>query len=109
SRFFIFRRGDESRYFLGSADLLPRNLDHRIEVIAPVESRPLHAELDAAFHALLADNAQAWELQPDGRWQRIQPSKNEKKRTAQDRLMRRARSRAGADLHVPLNEPGRRR
>ena len=94
SRFFIFRRGDKSRYFLGSADLLPRNLDHRIEVVAPVEGRPLHAELDAAFDALLADNAQAWELQPDGSWLRIRPAKGEKRKTAQDRLMSRARSRA---------------
>ena len=94
SRFFIFRRGDESRHFLGSADLLPRNLDHRIEVVAPVEGRPLHAELDAAFDALLADNAQAWELQPDGSWLRIRPAKGEKRKTAHDRLMSRARSRA---------------
>jgi polyphosphate kinase len=94
SRFFIFRRGDEARYFLGSADLLPRNLDHRIEVVAPVEDRPLRAELDAAFDALRADNAQAWELQPDGTWLRVLSAKGDKRKTAQDRLMGRARSRA---------------
>ena len=90
----MFRRGEEARYFLGSADLLPRNLDHRIEVVAPVEPRVLHAELDAAFAALLADNAQAWELQPDGSWLRVRPPKGDKKETAQDRLISRARSRA---------------
>jgi polyphosphate kinase len=94
SRFFVFEHGEESRYFLGSSDLLPRNLDHRIEVVAPVESRPLQAELDAIFDALLQDNAQAWELQPDGAWHRLQPPKGQRRRTAQGQLMSRARSRA---------------
>jgi polyphosphate kinase len=94
SRFLIFQRGDESRYLLGSADLMPRNLDHRIEVVAPVEARPLQAELDAIFGALLADTAQAWELRSDGSWLRIRPSKGEERRSAQDKLMSRARSRA---------------
>jgi polyphosphate kinase len=94
SRFFIFERGDESRYFLGSADLLPRNLDHRIEVVAPLEARPLQAELDAIFDALLADNALAWELRSDGSWLRIRAPKGERRRTAQGQLMSRARSRA---------------
>jgi polyphosphate kinase len=67
SRFLIFRRGEESRYLLGSADLLPRNLDHRIEVVAPIDARLLQAELDAVFDALIKDNAQARELDAEGR------------------------------------------
>src|SRR5512133_2548461 len=93
SRFFVFQRGDESRYFLGSADLLPRNLDHRIEVVAPVEAQSLRAELDTIFDALLADNAQAWELRPDGSWSRVKPPKGKARTSAQEKLMRRARSR----------------
>jgi polyphosphate kinase len=94
SRFLIFRCGDQARYLLGSADLLPRNLDHRIEVVTPIEARPLQAELDAVFDALLADNAQAWELRSDGSWLRVRPPKAEKRRSAQSQLMTRARSRA---------------
>jgi polyphosphate kinase len=94
SRFLIFQRGDEARYLVGSADLLPRNLDHRIEVVAPIEARTLQAELDAIFDALLADTAQAWELGPDGSWLRIGPPKGERRRSAQGQLMSRARSRA---------------
>jgi polyphosphate kinase len=94
SRFFVFKRGAESRYFLGSADLLPRNLDHRIEVLAPIEARPLQVELDAAFDALLLDNEQAWELQSDGSWPRVRPAKGEPSQSAHSQLMRRARSRA---------------
>jgi len=94
SRFLVFRRGDECRYLLGSADLLPRNLDHRIEVVAPIESRTLQGELDAIFEALLEDNTQAWELGPDGCWLRILPPGGKRPRTAQSHLMTRARSRA---------------
>ena len=84
----------QSRYLLGSADLMPRNLDHRIEVVTPVEARPLQAKLDAMFDALLADNAQAWELRPDGSWVRVQPPEPKQRRTAQGELMRKARSSA---------------
>jgi polyphosphate kinase len=94
SRFFIFQRGDEARYLLGSADLLPRNLDQRIEVVAPIEARALQAELDAIFDALLADTAQAWELASDGSWLRIGPPKGEPRQSAQTQLMSRARKRA---------------
>jgi polyphosphate kinase len=94
SRFFIFRRGKDARHFLGSADLLPRNLDHRIEVVAPIEAPKLRHELDAIFDALLADNTQAWDLGDDGAWVRAKPPKGEQSRTAQIELMARARSRA---------------
>ena len=93
SRFLIFRRGDERRYLLGSADLLPRNLDHRIEVVAPIETRPLQAELDAIFDALIKDNTQAWELGSDGSWLRIRPGAGKRRRRAQSDLMSRACSR----------------
>jgi len=94
SRFLIFQRGDESRYFLGSADLLPRNLDHRIEVVTPIEARPLQAELDAIFDALLKDNTHAWQLGPDGVWLRITPADGKRPRTAQGLLMSRATRRS---------------
>jgi polyphosphate kinase len=94
SRFFVFRAGGESHYFLGSADLLPRNLDHRIEVVVPIESRPLQGELDAVFDALTTDNSQSWELSEDGSWRRLKTAKGERRRTAQGQLMGRARSRA---------------
>ncbi len=94
SRFFVFEADSSRRYFLGSADLLTRNLDHRIEVVVPVEARSLQSELDAAFDALLADNVQAWELQSDASWTRVTPKKGERRRPAHTVLMNRARARA---------------
>ena len=94
SRFFIFEADGETRYFLGSADLLPRNLDHRIEILAPVDSRAIQAELESIFAALQTDNVQAWELDSEGRWTRCVPKKDERRRAAQSVLLTRARARA---------------
>jgi polyphosphate kinase len=66
SRLFYFANGAEERYFLGSADWMPRNLDRRVEAITPVEDRTLHARLQSLLETCLADNRQAWELRSDG-------------------------------------------
>jgi len=93
SRLAIFETGKASTYLLGSADLMPRNLDHRVEVLAPVQDGRAQQRLAAAFDALLADNSQAWALQADGNWQRLKPGKSERARPAHDVLMRSARAR----------------
>jgi polyphosphate kinase len=69
SRVFLFEAGERSSAYLGSADLMPRNLDHRIEVVVPVEDRRARAQLEVVFDVLLADET-AWILGPDGVWQR---------------------------------------
>jgi polyphosphate kinase len=89
SRVYCFEAGESRSYYLGSADLMPRNLDHRIEVVVPVEDAHARNELESIFKALLADNSQAWELQPTGVWERVRPAKSERRRTAQTVFMRR--------------------
>ena len=94
SRVFMFEAGDRSATYMGSADLMPRNLDHRVEVVTPVEDVVLQAELLSTFDALLADTASSWELLGDGTWKRVRPKKeDERPRSAQSVLMRRARRR----------------
>ncbi|HYA08324.1 MAG TPA: polyphosphate kinase 1 [Gaiellaceae bacterium] len=93
SRVFIFEAGDRTTFLMGSADLMPRNLDHRVEVVTPVEDVALQAELVATVDALLSDTAGAWELAGDGSWHRVHPKKEERLRSAQAALMRRARRR----------------
>jgi polyphosphate kinase len=93
SRVFMFDADGEASVFIGSADLMPRNLDHRIEVVAPVEDRRVRDELSAVFDSLLADNAHAWVLDADGGWTRLQPG-DERPRGTHDTLMRRALLRA---------------
>jgi polyphosphate kinase len=89
SRLYCFEAGERKTYLLGSADLMPRNLDHRIEVVVPVEDHRVRNELELIFKELLADNTQAWQLRNDGSWERIHPKKSERRRSAQTMFMRR--------------------
>ena len=93
SRLYAFHADHTSSYLIGSADLMPRNLDHRIEIITPVEDRRAQAELNATLETLLADTEQAWELRADATWHRLGAGKGERARVAQIALMRRARLR----------------
>jgi polyphosphate kinase len=70
SRIFRFGEGDEARHFIGSADLMPRNLDHRVEAVAEVLDRELRARLDEVLEVDARDDVLAWELLPDG-WARV--------------------------------------
>jgi polyphosphate kinase len=72
---------------------MPRNLDHRLEIVVPVEDSYAQQRLASVFDALLADNAQAWELRADGTWERLKPAKDERPKPAQAALMRSARAR----------------
>jgi polyphosphate kinase len=94
SRFYIFDAGGRRTFLLGSADLMPRNLDHRIEVLTPVEDGRAQQDLLRAFDVLLADNASAWEMSSEGRWMKLRPKKGDRGRQAQQVFMRSARARA---------------
>jgi polyphosphate kinase len=91
SRVFIFQAGKKTSYWIGSADLMPRNLDHRLEVVAPVEDPLLQQRLARTFDRLSSANANAWELGADGSWTRVRPKKDERHEDAQEALMRRVR------------------
>ena len=94
SRLFIFQAGKKVSYFMGSPDLMPRNLDHRLEVVAPVEDPELQQRLRSFFDVVLADNVTAWELHGDGQWKRLHPKKDEPARATHAILMKSARPRA---------------
>jgi polyphosphate kinase len=99
SRVYCFEVGEEKTYLMGSSDLMPRNLEHRIEVLVPVEDANVRGEIESILRTLLTDNTQAWELQPDGTWTRVSPKKSERRRPAQLAFMRR-RERARRLVHA---------
>jgi polyphosphate kinase len=101
SRVFIFQAGKKTSYWIGSADLMPRNLDHRLEVLAPVEEAALQRRLSKTFDQLFSANANAWGLHSDGEWERLRPKKDEATEDAQEALMRRVR-RTQPRLRAPL-------
>jgi polyphosphate kinase len=69
----IFRFGGESsgRYFFGSADLMPRNLDRRVECLVEVTDPVLQARLQEILDVNLADDVLAWSMLPDGTYRRV--------------------------------------
>lgn len=78
ARIYYFRNGGEEEVFLGSADLMPRNLDRRVEILFPVEaSRWRQAIVRDILRVHLHDNVQARRLLPDGSYERLQPPPDE--------------------------------
>ncbi|RLD00569.1 MAG: polyphosphate kinase 1 [Chloroflexi bacterium] len=77
-RIYYFRNGGEGEILMGSADLMPRNLDRRVEQLFPVQDPDLR---DSVYHHILSvhlkDNLQARRLLPDGSYERVQPQEGE--------------------------------
>ena len=93
SRIYAFERGGEETIYIGSADLMPRNLDTRVELLAPVRDEALRAELLDTLERCMADDTNAWTLAADGAWGRRAPSPSDP-RNAQVELMSRHAARA---------------
>jgi polyphosphate kinase len=90
SRINGFHRGEERDYWIGSPDLMPRNLDTRVELLAPVRDEALRAVLQETLERYFADDTFAWELGADGDWTRRRGDT----RSLHDELMERALERA---------------
>lgn len=90
ARVFAFMLGEETRYFIGSADMMARNLDNRVELITPVEDPIATREMQAVLDLQLADTALAWELGPDGRWSHRVAAEGQAPLDSQEALMERA-------------------
>ncbi|MDX1763720.1 MAG: polyphosphate kinase 1 [bacterium] len=66
SRIYYFRNGGQEEYFIGSADAMKRNLEHRVEVLVPVEDPQSRTDLREILDTQLKDGSCAWEMQSDG-------------------------------------------
>jgi polyphosphate kinase len=85
SRIYAFERNGETKVYIGSADLMPRNLDTRVELLTPVLDEALRADLLDTLDRCFADDSNSWELGDDGRWTRR--SAAGEPRSVQDELM----------------------
>ncbi|MHC1756117.1 MAG: polyphosphate kinase 1 [Methanosarcina sp.] len=83
SRVYYFRNGGKEEIFMGSADLMPRNLDNRVEVLFPVSSDYIPVVRDIILGTHLKDNIKARLLLPNGRTERIYPQPEEEELDSQ--------------------------
>ena len=94
SRVYSFEADERVATYIGSPDLMQRNLDHRIEVLVPVENARVRAEINAILDSALADDVNAWTLSPSGEWERVVPAKPAKPYSHHETMMRRSLKRA---------------
>lgn len=87
SRIFYFHNQGQEEVYIGSADWMQRNLDRRVEVVVLVEDPAISKDLQESLGIMLADNRQAWDLQPDGTYIQRQPTGDSGAQSAQVLLM----------------------
>jgi polyphosphate kinase len=80
---YAFERDGEHIVYIASADLMPRNLDHRVELATPVLAPALQAELLDTLERAFADNQNSWEMDGEGTWTRRAPAPGERPRSLQ--------------------------
>ncbi|HEY7024210.1 MAG TPA: polyphosphate kinase 1 [Candidatus Limnocylindrales bacterium] len=79
SRIFVFGTGERERFFIGSADLMERNLDRRVEALTPVTDADSQARLRTIIEVMLADDRRAWQLGDEDRWRRVEETTTDKR------------------------------
>jgi polyphosphate kinase len=87
SRIFYFHNNGQEEIYIGSADWMRRNLDRRVEVITPIRDQEIAKDLQEILGIMLADNRQAWDLQPDGNYTQRTPKDNSSEANSQTILM----------------------
>ncbi len=87
ARIYYFRNNNQEEYFIGSADLMLRNLERRVEMVTPVEYPALQEQLREILDLQLSDQRGAWDMQSDGSYAQRQPAPSGEQRSAQEQLM----------------------
>jgi polyphosphate kinase len=96
ARIYYFRNGGDEEYFIGSADLMMRNLESRVEVVAPVEDARLRQELRLILDVQLSSRKNVWEMQSDGSYLERQDTAGKASRSSQETFIELAQKRMSA-------------
>ena len=96
TRIFYFQNGGEEEYFIGSADLMKRNLESRVEVVTPVEDKELQARLREILDVQINNKRSAWDMQSDGSYIQRKPGPKDDQRTVPEILIDLAEKRLAA-------------
>ena len=92
-RIYMFQYADETHIYMGSADLMQRNLNRRVETLFPIDSPEIQERVLNLLDILLKDNVKARELQADGSYKRVKKRKNQQAVNAQETLLEMAHKR----------------
>jgi polyphosphate kinase len=107
ARIYYFRNGGEEEVWLGSADLMPRNLDRRVEILFPIDDPRLRqAIIQDILHIHFQDNVQARRLRSDGSYERLSPPPNTEGISAQDWLLQHWKTRSESIASRAQTRPG---
>ena len=103
-RIFYFKNDETPEYYIGSADTMNRNLEHRVEVLAPVEEPELQTGLRGIIDTLLSDEYSIWQMNSDGSYTRLQ-GKQEDGEGSQQALIRQAQERIRDATRLKRRKP----
>jgi polyphosphate kinase len=96
SRIYYFQNGGDEEYYIGSADLMTRNLESRVEVVVPVEDPKLRQDLRLILDVQLSARRNAWQMLPDGDYVPLEAPTDPETRSAQDTFIELAGKRMAA-------------
>jgi polyphosphate kinase len=108
TRIYYFQNGGDEEYFIGSADAMKRNLESRVEVVAPVEHPDLRSELRQLLDIQLKDQRSAWDMQSDGGYVQRMPSGEADSVGSQEQQIALATARAKRAAKYPRRRLGQR-
>jgi polyphosphate kinase len=101
ARIFYFRNNGNEEYFIGSADLMKRNLESRVEVVTPIEDPECQKRLREIIDIQLSNKRSVWDMQSDGTYIKRQPEKGDDPRTVQEILIELAEQRLATSPLAP--------
>jgi polyphosphate kinase len=101
SRIWRFENGGDPEWFIGSADLMDRNLDRRIEAFVPIGDPEARRLIDEVLGVMKADDRRAWALSRDGKWQRVERLKGTPGTIDSQQVMKAEARRRSLDAAAP--------
>jgi polyphosphate kinase len=104
SRIYYFKNSGEPEYYIGSADAMKRNLEHRVEVLVPVEDKELQDVLRNIFDTLLSDEHSIWQMNDDGSYVQL-PGKSTKEESSQQAFVRQTGDRLWEATRLKRRKP----
>jgi len=105
ARIVYFHNGGDEEYFIGSADIMKRNLDSRVEAMVPVDNPRLRADLRFILDTQLADRRGAWDMLSDGTYVQRAPERPGEERGSQEQIIRWARRRHKEATRLKRRKP----